>query len=277
MLGEQRGVSDEQLRGERQAHARALASLIPLEREKTDRDLLTERAHSDLQSEHRDDFLGMVSHDLRSLLTGVLIEATCLAEEASDSEEGRRTVDAVKRLELYVARMNRLIGDLVDIVGINAGKFTLVLGRHDAVTLLSQTTEAFAPAASENGIDLDLETPRAPLVASFDHDRIHQVFANLLANALKFTARGGRILLRGERAEDELHFCVSDTGAGIPASMLEAVFERYSQVSSLQGGGLGLGLHISKCIVEAHGGRIWVESEVGEGSSFHFTIPDAAS
>lgn len=277
ILDEQRGVSDEQLRGEREAQARALASLLPLEREKTDWNLLTERARSDIQLEHRDDFLGMVSHDLRSLLCAVLMETGTLSDEASDSDEGRRTVAAVHRLERYVARMNRLIGDLVDIVAIEAGKLTIQPRSNDAGALLAETVEAFAPVAAAKEIDLALETGRAALVASFDHDRILQVLANLLANALKFTTPGGRILIRGEHVGDELEFCVSDTGMGIPAHMQETVFELFSQVRDSHRGGLGLGLHISKCIVEAHGGRIWAESREGEGSSFHFTLPSAAA
>jgi len=98
---------------------------------------------------------------------------------------------------------------------------------------------------------------------------------NLLGNALKFTPRGGRVTVRSERAGDELRVSVSDTGLGIPADKLESVFERFLQVGHDDRRGVGLGLFISKCIVEGHGGRIWVKSTEGEGSTFFFTLPCA--
>jgi signal transduction histidine kinase len=104
-----------------------------------------------------------------------------------------------------------------------------------------------------------------------------QVLANLITNSIKFTAQGGSIWVRAERAGDELRFSISDTGAGIPDHMLEAVFERFWQVDKNDRRGLGLGLYISRCIVEAHRGRIWAESRLGEGSRFWFTLPAAES
>jgi signal transduction histidine kinase len=103
-----------------------------------------------------------------------------------------------------------------------------------------------------------------------------QVLANLITNAIKFTARGGAITVRGERAGDDFRLSVDDTGCGIPGNVLDAVFERFWQVGTNDRRGLGLGLYISKCIVEAHGGRIWADSRLGEGSVFHVTIPAAA-
>jgi signal transduction histidine kinase len=270
----ERAAADEHLYREREEQARTLDALLPLEREKTDRDLLVERVRSDNQLAIRDDFLGMVTHDLRNLLCGVVLEATALSGAASDSTEGRRTVAAVKRLQQYVARMNRLIGDLVDVVSIDAGKLAVHRLRGDAAALLAEAVGAFAPTAAERGIRLECEIrSHLPLLAAFDHGRMLQVLANLVTNALKFTPRGGSVVIRGETTDDELHISVSDTGTGIPASMLEVVFQRFWQLDKHDQRGLGLGLHISKCIVDAHGGRIWVESKPGEGSSFHLTIP----
>jgi signal transduction histidine kinase len=99
------------------------------------------------------------------------------------------------------------------------------------------------------------------------------VLTNLLSNAIKFTPPGGTIVVRLERVADELHFAVSDTGVGIPADELEPVFERFRQVNSNDRRGVGLGLFISKSIVQGHGGKIWAESKLGEGSTFCFTIP----
>jgi len=274
-LQDERAAADERLRRERAEQASILATLLPMEREKTDRHLLTERARSDDALAHRDDFLGMVSHDLRNLLHGVFLSATMLSGEASASDEGRRTVAGMKRIQRYVARMNGLIGDLVDVVSIDAGKLAIRPQRGDAVLLLTEAVDAFAPAASEKGISLEPETVERTLLADFDHERMLQVLANLITNAIKFTPRGGRIAVRGERAGDALRLSVSDTGTGIPDNMLEAVFERFWQVGKNDQRGLGLGLYISKCIVEAHGGRIWAESKLGEGSAFYFTMPGA--
>jgi|SRR5579864_2453752 len=276
-LDDERAVADETLRRERAEHARILAQLLPLERENTDRHLLIERARSDDRLTQRDDFMAMVSHDLRNLLCAVLMEAALLSANAAASEEGRRTVAAMNRLHKYAARMNRLIGDLIDIVSIDAGKLSLHPERCHADALLAEAVEAFAGSASEKGISLGSETVAGVLAADFDHQRLLQVLANLISNALKFSSRGGKITVRADRDGDALHFSVSDTGMGIPASMLEAVFERFWQVGKNDQRGLGLGLYISKCIVEAHGGRIWVESSFGEGCSFHFTIPGGAS
>jgi len=275
IIEHERAAADEHLYREREAQARTLAALLPLEREKTDRDLLIERARSDDKIAHRDDFLGMASHDLRSLLCGVVLEATALSAGASASDEGRRTVAGIKRLRQYVARMNGLIEDLVDVVSIEAGKLAIRPQRGDAAALLAEAVEAFAPTAAERGIRLESQTGEGVLSADFDHARMLQVLANLIANALKFTPRGGAVVIRGERSGDELHLSVSDTGKGIPANMLEAVFQRFWQVGKNDQRGLGLGLYISRCVVDAHGGRIWAESKLGEGSSFHLTIPGA--
>lgn len=276
VLQDERAAADETLRRERDEEARTLAALLPLEREKTDRYLLTERARADVALANRDDFLGMVSHDLRNLLSGVAMNATMIAEKASDSDEGRRTVAGMKRMHGYVARMNRLIGDLVDVVSIDAGKLALRRESSDAAALLTEAVDAFGLSASSKGISLACSRVDAELRISFDRERMLQVLANLVTNALKFTDRGGRVVLSGERVGNELHLSVRDSGAGIPPHMLEAVFERFWQVGKNDQRGLGLGLYIAKCIVDAHGGRIWAESALGVGSTFHITLPATA-
>lgn len=273
VLQDERAAADRRVQRERAEQARILARLLPLEREKTDRHLLTERARSDDALAHRDDFMGMVSHDLRNLLSGIVMNAMLLSEEATESDEGRRTVAGMKRIERYAARMKRLIGDLVDVVSIDAGKLAMDPQSVDASALITEAVDVFAQAASQGGITLESRTIVPAVMAQLDHERMLQVLANLISNALKFTPRGGTVGVRGERVEDELRFSVSDTGAGIPGDMLEAVFERFTQVGKNDQRGLGLGLYISKCIIDAHGGKIWVESKLGEGSAFHFTLP----
>lgn len=274
-LKTERAAADEVLRRERKEQARSLAALLPLEREKTDRHLLTERARADDAVSHRDDFLGIVSHDLRNLLGAISGNATLVRKQASDSEEGRNAVAAMERVRRYVARMNRLIGDLVDVASIDAGKLAIELEPHDATELIAEAIEAFAHAAQEKAISLSYESSERSLPATFDHDRMLQVLANLITNAIKFTERGGAVTVGGQLAGGELHLWVTDTGAGIPEQMLEAIFERFWQAARNDRRGVGLGLYISRCIVEAHGGRIRAESTPGAGSTFHVTIPAA--
>ncbi|HYH41976.1 MAG TPA: histidine kinase dimerization/phospho-acceptor domain-containing protein, partial [Burkholderiales bacterium] len=209
LLHNERVVADESLTREREEEARALAALLPLEREKTDAHLLTERVHADGVVANRDDFLGMVSHDLRNLLGSISLTATLTAKQASESDEGRRTISGMKRIQRNVARMNRLIGDLVDVASIDAGKLAMQPERGDAAALLREAVDAFAPIASESGISLTAGPVEGDLSADFDHDRMLQVCANLIANAIKFTPAGGRITASGKRVAGAIHLCVS--------------------------------------------------------------------
>jgi signal transduction histidine kinase len=272
-LQDERASADEALRREREENARVLSRLLPMEREKTDRFLLTERARSDDALSNRDNFLGIVSHDLRNLLGGIVMSADLLSMRAPENEDGKLTLVATERIQRYAARMNRLIGDLVDVASIDAGKLAVTPVPGDAATLIAEAVDTFQAAASAKGISLQTEGVERPLLAEFDHDRMLQVLANIIANAIKFTPQDGRIGVRGEGAGDELRFSISDTGAGMPGNVLEAIFERFWQVGKDDRRGVGLGLYISRCIVEAHGGRIWAESKLGEGSRLCFTLP----
>lgn len=271
----ERNTSDEKLQEEREARKRALASLLRLERETTDQHLLTERERSDEALAARDDFLGMVSHDLRTLLGGIAMRAAMIARNAANDAAGQRVLKDAASIQHFTARMNRLIGDLLDVASIEAGRLTVEPRPEDAIRLVRETVEAFQPAASAKGISLDTEVARDSLLARFDHERILQVLANLLSNAIKFTPEGGGISIRVEPVEQDVRFSVTDTGPGIAEDNQGRIFERFSQVVAGDRRGLGLGLYISKCIVEAHGGRIWAESKPGAGSSFFFTLPGA--
>ena len=269
-----RATADVALRSDREDQADALAALLVHERAATDAYLLTERARSDDAVAHRDDFLGIVAHDVRNLLNLVVLTLPLLSE-AGDRVGHPQVSAAADRIRRYVARMNRLIGDLVDVTSIDAGRLAMVAIEGDVTALLAEATETFQPAALEKGVSLKAEALPGALVARFDHDRMLQVFANLIGNAIKFTPRGGTIAAGVEEAEGELRFSVSDTGVGIPEPLQEAIFERFWQVGKNDRRGLGLGLYISKCIVEAHGGRIWAESAAGQGTRLCFTLPAA--
>ena len=274
-LHDERAAADEILRRERAEDVRALAALLPLERQNTDRYLLTERSRSDQALSHRDDFLGIVSHDLRNLLGGIAASARLLAHKFGNSEAGKQAVPTVQRIQRYAARMNGLIGDLIDVASIDAGKLAVRPSAVNAAELITEAIDAFAHVAQEKGVSLKYESSERALAATLDHDRVLQVLANLITNAVKFTDPGGAVTVRAAHTADALCVSVVDTGIGIPEHMLESVFQRFWQAGKNDRAGVGLGLYISKCIVEAHGGRIWAESKVRAGSAFHFTIPSA--
>jgi signal transduction histidine kinase len=272
-LHAERATADAALREERAKRMRALAALLHLEREETDTRLLLERVRSDEWLATRDQFLGMVSHDLRTLLGGIALQAALLKRDAAEDEVGKKTGQGLEKIQRFTARMNRLIGDLLDVASLQEGRLRVSPTLQDATVTARESVEAFQPLASARGLSLDLEIRGQPLMATFDHERVLQVLANLLSNAIKFTPPGGRISLRVESVGPDVCFSVEDTGSGIPSHQLEAVFERFWQARSEDWRGLGLGLYISKGIVEAHGGRIWAESQLGKGSTFSVTFP----
>ncbi len=269
----ERASADKSVRQEREVRARLLTRLVPLERDATDQYLLTERARSDDALATRDDFLGMVAHDLRDLLNGVVVSSQFLAQKLEKHGDSEQLLLETARIERYGARMNRLIGDLVDVASIDAGKLAMQTDQGDVASLVIEAVDALQATASAKGVSLEVQGVQGPCMAEFDHDRLLQVLANLIANSIKFTPRGGSIRVQCERRDDGLAFCVGDTGEGIPAAMLEAVFERFWQVGANDRRGLGLGLYISRCIVEAHGGTIRAESTRGQGTQMFFTLP----
>ena len=268
-LKEERADADGTLRTERTEQV----ALLTAERSETDKDLLAERARADEALATRDDFLGIVSHDLRNMLNVVGSSAALIGQEVSHANPVEPVRRDVQRIQRSVARMNRLIGDLVDVASIEAGRLAVTLEVGDIAQVAKEAVDSFRPQAASSGISLLEELAPPVLVAAFDHARILQVLINLLGNAMKFTPADGKVVVRVERIEDEIRFAVSDTGVGIPTDSLETVFERFRQVNANDRRGVGLGLYIAKCIVQAHGGRIWAESKTGEGSTFCFTLP----
>ena len=275
-LCDERAAADMTLRRERDARTRLLTRLLPLERDATDQYLLTERARSDDALATRDDFLGMVAHDLRDLLNAIVVSSQLLAQKLEKHSDHERLLLETTRIERYGARMNRLIGDLVDVASIDAGRLAMHTVQGDVASVVVEAVQALQITASARGVSLAARDAQVPCLAEFDHDRMLQVLANLIANSIKFTPKGGSIRVHWERVGESLVFCVEDTGEGIPAAMLEAVFERFWQVGKNDRRGLGLGLYISRCIVEAHGGNIRADSSPGQGTRIYFTLPVSA-
>lgn len=223
----------------------------------------------------RDDLVAIVSHDLRNPIHTINMAASFLLEVAPADDRrvtSRRQLDVIRR---SANRANRLISDLLDVARIQAGGLAVEPVPSDAASMVQEAFEAAAPMATGKRLTIEREVPEnLPAVCS-DRDRILQVFGNLIGNAIKFTPEGGQITIRAENEALAVKFAVCDTGPGIPPEHLPHVFDRYWQAKSTAKLGTGLGLSIAKGIVEAHGGRIWVESEPGHGASFLFTLPAA--
>jgi signal transduction histidine kinase len=271
-LEDKRTSADAALHHEREERKRYLSDFLAVEREATDKDLVGERAHADAVIATRDEFLATVSHDLRSLLCGLSLNAELLVKHAPQGADGEKIRRHATTSHKMVTQMNRLVNDLLDIASIESGKLALLPEQVEVGKIVSDTVAAFEPIAAAKHITLDADLNSLPLHAGLDGGRILQVLANLVSNAIKFTPAGGRISIRTRARNGQVEFAVTDTGIGIPEGSLQEIFERFRQISKDRRG-LGLGLHISKSIVEAHGGRMWAESTLTAGSTFHFTLP----
>jgi signal transduction histidine kinase len=276
VVASERLTADQRLQMELEERTHALEALLALEREQTDERLLIERARGDASLLARDNFMGMVSHDLRNLLGGIALGVARQIRNPSHDDAGRDNLKTSEKIQRLTARINRLLGDLMDVTSIESGRFGVERVQQDARPMLKESLDAFAAAASAKRIALVVDATTDPLIGSFDRDRIFQVITNLLGNAIKFTQDGGQVSVRAERLAGELQFSVSDTGQGIAQDQLECIFERFWQIQKDDRRGMGLGLFISRCIVESHGGKIWAESRPGDGSTFHFTLPSTS-
>lgn len=273
ILRREYALADEVAADERAERARLVAELLGQERQDTDRGLLLERIDADAVISRRDEFLGMVSHDLRNELAGIAMSVGQILRHVSDDDPGRKVFRSATNIQRINLRMSRLIGDLLDVVSIDIGKFTVVPDDHDVCRTIEEIVESFLPIAAAKGVALTLKLGDDSLPARFDHQRIQQVLGNLLTNALKYTSEGGTVAVSAERKGHDVWLVVEDSGSGIAADRLETIFERFSQGSRADGKSLGLGLYIARRIVQAHGGKIWAESEVGRGSTFYLTLP----
>ena len=222
----------------------------------------------------RDDVLAVVAHDLRNPLNTVTMAVSMMLESTPvERVQERRQAEIVRRA---ADRMNRMIQDLLDVKRMESGRLTIDPELQQPEALINDTVDMLRPLAVGSTIRLDtsIEEGLPPVLA--DPARIQQVLSNLVGNAVKFTPRDGRITVCAERIDGEVRFAVIDTGPGIPAEQLPHIFGRFWQARSSDRRGIGLGLAIAKGIVEAHSGRIWVESHVGLGSTFYFTLPTAS-
>jgi PAS domain S-box-containing protein len=220
----------------------------------------------------REDVLSFVAHDLRTFLFGSRLAVDILLRSVQQVERRRgwQELDRVQRLNSQMARM---IEDLLDVSSLDSGRLSLKLSEWPATDLLSQAVEALAATASAGGVALAVDAADALGTVCCDAGRVMQIFANIVGNAVKFTPKGGSVTISAWSAGEQVQFAVHDTGPGIAPELLDHLFERYWQAEEGAQKGRGLGLYIAKHLVEAQGGRIWVESRLGAGTTLFFTLP----
>lgn len=232
---------------------------------------ITERKRVEAE---REKFLEVISHDLRNPLSTVLLSASAALQARLPLEHREYVHGQLGRVTLAAEQMSRLINDLSDAASLESGHFTLDRRAHLPAFLLREAAEVLGPLAEDRGVRLAVEPCDAPPVTA-DAGRVLQVLSNLVGNAIRFSPQRGVVTLRADAVAEGVRFSVSDTGPGIAEEHLPHLFDRYWQARRTPRGGAGLGLAIAKGIVEAHGGRIRVESAPGEGATFHFTLPHA--
>jgi signal transduction histidine kinase/DNA-binding response OmpR family regulator len=248
-------------------------SLLVLERM---RGLLVDLGQQREMQRLKNEFTSVVSHELRTPLTSIRGSLGLMAGGAL----GAIPPQAQRMLDIAVTntdRLIRLINDILDLERIESGEVAMCVGPVDAQALIGDAMRALEGMAAEAGVRLQADG--SAITVSGDRDRLIQALTNLLGNAIKFSPSGTTVVAAVERTGEHATFRVEDEGRGIPADRLDAIFQAFEQVDasdSREHGGTGLGLAISSTIVDRHGGRIWVESEVGRGSTFSFTVPALA-
>jgi PAS domain S-box-containing protein len=220
----------------------------------------------------RDDVLSVVSHDLRNPLGVVTLGARVIAALPAAPDALERARANGRRIQAAAERMGRLIGDLLDLAALREGRLAVSRAACAPADLLREAVEESRGAAAARGLELAFHAaPGLPPVAC-DHGRVLQILGNLVSNAVKATERG-HVRVSAARSGGEVEFEVADSGPGISPEEQARLFERFSRGSNAGYPGTGLGLAIARGLVEAHGGRIWVESRPGEGATFRFTLP----
>ena len=269
----ERREADEKIRTLNQNLERRSAELAFANEEMLLRNRETERANR-LKSE----FLASMSHELRTPLNTILGFSELLAEESSGAlnDKQKRFITHIQR---DASHLLELINDILDLSKIEAGRLELHIEAFPMAVAVAEVLTSIRPLAAAKSLTLDSDLD-TQLVVHADRVRFKEILYNLFSNAIKFTPSGGRVWIESSREDGSLHLVVGDTGIGISPEDQQPIFESFRQASATTKGvreGTGLGLAITRKLVEHHGGKIWVESELGQGSRFHFTLPLAGA
>jgi signal transduction histidine kinase len=261
-LGEARRETDERLAADRKELE---DSLLDCSRELLEERKARESADATLADRER--LLATFGHDLKTVLSVLALNVEL------SLRSGGKSLKSLKDLQRSVRRLELLASNLLDSARLKAGTFHVAVDRRDASEVIREAVEIFRPLALAKSVSLASTLPQAALPVRIDADRVFQVLSNLFSNAIKVTPARGTISVSAVRSDGIVRIGVRDSGPGIPKSDLERVFEPYCRLGHADRLGLGLGLYISKSVVEAHGGRIWAESKPGAGSTVFFTVP----
>jgi PAS domain S-box-containing protein len=227
----------------------------------------------------KSDFLGRISHELRTPLSVIMAYTGTLMEEEGNELERDTRDEFLQVIQSQSNKLLSLINDLLDLSKVEIYETMLDLSEGSINEIVKMAAKVIQPVAQRKAINLKLKLDQSIPIARFDHQRIRQVCINLLNNALKFSGRGGKILVTTKRAETELMVSIRDSGPGINQEDIHTIFDHFTQVDggdSRSKDGLGIGLRLVKHYIELHKGRVWVESEKGMGSNFCFSLPLAA-
>ena len=233
------------------------------------------RLHDSVQASlrSREEIVAVVSHDLRNPVAAVKMLSRAILGTATNS--GEATTEKVELIAQAAEQMDTLIRDLLDVNRLDAGRLVISPVAEEPLDLLMDSVQTLRPLLDERGVTFDIQLEANLPKVLADRERIQQTLSNLIGNSIKFSSRGSKIVLMARNDSDSVVISVLDTGRGIPHDQLPRVFDRYWQSSRTDRQGAGLGLAIAKGIVEAHGGKIWVESKPGEGTTVSFTLPIA--
>ncbi|MFH1416636.1 MAG: ATP-binding protein [Elusimicrobiota bacterium] len=223
--------------------------------------------------EIKERFLQSITHDLKNPLAAIIGMSDLLkrmrGEEIKEKEEKYFEV-----LKQEAERLMGMINDILSLAKLEAGKMEIVRTKFDVSQVITEIKYAFTAQAENSGIKIETVLQEQPMVINADKNLIKRVVINLLGNSLKYTSRGGAVTMKVEKEVSGVSIYIIDNGEGMPRDMCEKIFDRFQQIRGQSKGGTGIGLNVSKEIIEAHGGKIWAESELGKGSVFIFTLPD---
>ncbi len=293
-IQKERSKNDLAIETERGEKDRLLSQLVEREREATDKNLLEERHKTDIEAKRsakllqleraahmetrsalttREEFLAIVSHDLRNPIGVILSFAELLSQDPSIQVLSTNAQQGLEIIQRNAKTSLKLIGDILDMERIEGGKFHLELAPQKLTDLVQESMDSYRQIATRKRIQLTADFANVHGRIACDKDRISQVLSNLIGNAVKFTPDGGFVTIKVSETEVDIEVSIQDSGPGIPQDQQTRIFDRFAQLDNKQRQGLGLGLYISKTLIESHNGKIGVLSTQGKGSKFYFTLP----